>query len=49
MQGSHSRQHKLIWEIERRGPTWAMETLQAFKETLQIFEKHRQLIIDQLK
>ena len=43
--------HKFIREIEQRGQdaSWAKEMLQAFEETLGVFEKHRQLIIDRLK
>ena len=46
-----ARHHKLIWQSEQRGhdASWVREALQVFKETLRIFEKHRQLIIDRLK
>jgi hypothetical protein len=46
-----ARHRELIWEIEQRGndASWAEEMLQALEETLRVFEKHRQLIVDQLK
>ena len=48
----HIAQHyKLILEIQQRreDTSWAKEMLQTLKETLRIFEKHRQLIVERLK
>ena len=43
--------YKLMLEIEQRGEdtSWAKTMLQTLKETLRLFEKHRQLIVERLK
>jgi len=46
-----TRHRKLIQEVEQKSQdaSWAREALQAFEKTLQLFEQHRQLIVDRLR
>jgi len=46
-----ARHREIIRKAAQRGQetSWAREMLRAFEETLRIFEKHRQLIVDRLQ
>ena len=45
------RQRHVIQRAEQRGQNtlWAKETLKTWEESLRVFEKHRQMIVDRLK
>ena len=45
------RQRQVMQQAEQRGQNtlWAKETLKTWEESLRVFEKHRQMIVDRLK
>jgi hypothetical protein len=46
-----ARHHEMIRNAHQKGrdASWAKDTLKALEESLRAFQKHRQLILDQLK